>query len=96
MTALVLWFVILFHHALLKVSSVLVLLSTLEVILVCWFVGRPNRLLATVVACPVSLHSALLYRGYSQRIEVVDCTLGLTFYSSSELFSVTKLTFLDS
>ena len=27
-------------------------------------IGRPNRLpLATVVACPVTLHSALLHRG---------------------------------
>ena len=29
-------------------------------------------------------------------LEVVDCTLELTFHSSSDLLSVTELTFLDS
>ena len=44
----------------------------------------------------MSLSSALLHRGYSQRIGGVDCTLELTFHSSSALFSVTEVTFLDS
>ena len=29
-------------------------------------------------------------------LEVVDCTLELVFHSSSDLFSVNELTFLDS
>ena len=55
-----------------------------------------NRLsLAALVAYPMALHSALLHRGYSQRMEVADCTLELTLYISSN-FSVTELPFLNS
>ena len=55
-----------------------------------------NRLpFAAMVAYPVALHSALLHRGYSQRIGG-DCTLERTFHGSSDLFSVTELTFMDS
>ena len=59
--------IILFHHAPPKVASVLVVSAIYHLwgcLLVFWSIGSPNRLpLATVVACPVNLHSALLHRG---------------------------------
>ena len=57
---------ILLHHASVKVASVLMLFVIFGGDLVCWSIGRPNGLpFATVVACPVTLHSTLLHRGYS-------------------------------
>ena len=44
----------------------------------------------------MALRSALLHRGTVKESEVVHCTLDLAFHSSSDLFSVTESTFLDS
>ena len=56
--------IILLHHAPPKVACASAICHLWGFLLVYWFIGRPNRLpLATVVACPVTLHSALLHRG---------------------------------
>ena len=86
---------ILLHHALVKVTSVLVLFVIFRGsfqlnIQVCL-----NMLpLDALVIYPVTLHSALLSRDSRavNELEVVDCTYGLTFLSPCDIFSRHKKT----
>ena len=52
--------------------------------------------LAALVGYPMALILLCCIEGTVSELEVIDCTLELTFHISSDLFLVSELTFLDS
>ena len=90
--------IILLHHAPPKGASVLVLFVIFGGS--CQCIGLQVGLIGFLLPLwwPVLLLFILLgcIEGKVNESEVIDYTLGLSFHSFSDLFSVTELTFLDS